>query len=420
MTRGLWPGVSFARDNLKTDISMLVRTLTAAKLCEPSSYCSIKKLEVNQKISQMRFDHKDSLDKSVSHILRKDIQVRELPLMLDRKMTLQTLYRKGKNNNIPDIVKIARWTPDEDRVIQNNIDNLVSETRSKKDREGFLENLFSPSKKKLHKEKINIVGNYLGQGLKDPRLPCEIFGRASRLIMIMVSEDSGHKIIFTEEDDKIILDYMKNNSKTDKTPFVSLSKLLGYPASTIHMRNKRVLQQRDKTKKGAYSEEESMEIMNSIFQDNKDALNHSYLTSDPVWDKIGRKLNRNPFGILHHWEAVIRAILLSYENGKENVDFRPILIDYFIEKGIMFRNETNWSEVMEDERFKGTTPLFLQRQYCNMVGQVKRKDPNIGNSEITSQVLKSCFDGMHKHKTKIQTGGFSRLIQHYVAIKEKW
>lgn len=287
--------------------------------------------------------------------------------------------------------------------------------RGPKNKDAFLENLFSPSEEKLHKEKINIVGNYLGQGLKDPRLPCEIFGRASKLI----SQDSGQKIIFTEEDDQIILDYMKNNSKTDKTPFVSLSKLLGYPAGTIHVRNKRVLQQRDKTKKGVYTEEESMEIMNGVFQDNKDALNHCYSPSDPVWEKIGRKLNRNPFGIFHHWEAVIRSILLSHENGKENVDFRPILIDYFIEKGIRFRNETNWSDVIEDERFKGTTPLHLQRQYCNMVGQVKRKDPNIGDGEITSEVLKSWYDGIRKHKTKMENGGFSRLIQHYVAIKEK-
>ena len=41
-TRGLRPGVLFPSENLKTDISMLVRTFAAAKLSEPSGYCSIK------------------------------------------------------------------------------------------------------------------------------------------------------------------------------------------------------------------------------------------------------------------------------------------------------------------------------------------------------------------------------------------
>ena len=38
-------------------------------------------------------------------------------------------------------------------------------------------------------------------------------------------------------------------------------------------------------------------------------------------------------------------------NGMENVDFRPILIDYFVENGIKFRSEIKWSEIMKDERF---------------------------------------------------------------------
>ena len=108
-----------------------------------------------------------------------------------------------------------------------------------------------------------------------------------------------------------------------------------------------------------------------------------------------------------------------YEHGIENVDFRAILVDYFIEKNIQFRNETNWSAIMEDERFKGTTPLYLQRQYCNLVGKVKKKYPEIEDDEITSQFLKSYLDGIRKGQTKFEKGGFSRLIQDYIAIKEK-
>ena len=416
MARGLRPGVIFPGDNFKTEISILVRTLTAVNLCEPTSYCSIKKLEVNQKISQIVLDRKDYLDRTVIHILKKDIQVFELPLMMNKKLSLAYLSKSWKRLNIPDEIKVLRWNPDEDQLIQNNMENLMGELRSKKNRDVFLNNLFSPSDKKYHKEKINIVGSYLGQGMKDPRLPCEIFHRACKLL----SNECGQKIIFTEEDDKRIVNYLKNNRDTDKTPFVSLSKLLGYPPSTIHLRYKRILQQQgDKRKSGAFTAIEDQEILTAVFQDKKDALDQSYLPSDPLWDQLGRKLNRQPFGIYQHWEMVIRANLLLYEHGMENVDFRAILVDYFIEKNIQFRNETNWSAIMEDERFKGTTPFYLQRQYCNLVGKVRKKYPEIEDDEITSQFLKSYLDGIGKRQNKIEKGGFSTLIQDYVSMKEK-
>ena len=106
MTRGLRPGVLFPRDNVKTDITMLVKTLTSVKLSEPKSYCSIKKLEVNQKISQMVLDGKDSLDLSVMHILKKDIQVLELPLMMNKTLSWSTLSRQWKRLNIPEGLKM--------------------------------------------------------------------------------------------------------------------------------------------------------------------------------------------------------------------------------------------------------------------------------------------------------------------------
>ena len=386
--RGMRPGVLFPNENLKTDISMLVRTLAAAKLSEPSGYCSIKKLEVNQKLSQMKLDRKDCLDKSVMYILKKDIQVLEVPLMLDKKTNMNSIRKYyGKNANIPDSIKFGKWNPDDDKLIRQNLDNLVNEMRSEKNRDAFIENIFSPSGNAYYLEKINIVGSFLGQGLSDPRLPCEIFYRASTLIR--------KRITFTEEDDKTIIDYLKHN-KTDKAPFVSLSKVLGYPSSVIHLRTKRILQQGDKRKAGPYSEEENREIMTSVFQDNKDALNQLSVPSDPLWSRLGKKLNRRPHNVHQHWEIVLKGALLLYEHKKENVDFRPIMIDYFVENNIKFRNETNWDEVMKDDRFKGTTSTILQRFYCDLVWRVKKKYPGIEDSEITIKVIKSNLDGIIK------------------------
>ena len=160
--------------------------------------------------------------------------------------------------------------------------------------------------------------------------------------------------------------------------------------------------------------------MEGPVQDKKDALNHSYLESNPLWDQLGKQLNRQPLRIQQRWEQVIRATLLMYEHGMENVDFRAILVDYFVENNFQYRNETKWSDIMEDERFKArTTPLYLQQQYGTLVKIVKKKYPDIEDVEITSQFLKSYLDGIGKRQTKIGKGGFSRLIQDYIAIKDK-
>ena len=111
-----------------------------------------------------------------------------------------------------------------------------------------------------------------------------------------------------------------------------------------------------------------------------------------------------------------------YEHGMENVDFRAILVDYFVENNIQYRNETNWNDIMEDERFKGrTASRYLQREYNNLVRDVKRKYPDIEDVEITSQFLKSYLDGIGNRQTKIEKASLSRLYlyQYYIAIMEK-
>ena len=108
-----------------------------------------------------------------------------------------------------------------------------------------------------------------------------------------------------------------------------------------------------------------------------------------------------------------------YQNGVDLVDFRPILIDYFIEQGILFRNETNcnWSEIVKDKRFKGTTPRYLMGIYGNLVKLVKRANPGIEDDDITSEVLREYLDNRSRNPNKVKI--HSRLIQDYVAIKNR-
>ena len=153
--------------------------------------------------------------------------------------------------------------------------------------------------------------------------------------------------------------------------------------------------------------------METLFAENRNALNHHYVETDPVWDKLGSKLNRRPFYLFRHWEEVIRPQILMYENGVDHVDFRPVLIDYFIEKGILFRNETNWNEIVKDERFKGTTPRYLMGIYRDLVALVKRANPGIEDDDITSEVLRQYLDNRSRNPKK----DHRKLIEDYVDIK---
>ena len=77
--------------------------------------------------------------------------------------------------NIPDEVKVNRWGPNEEQLISDNMDSLLTGIRQKKNKDAVLESIFTPSVERWLNEKTNIIGCYLGQGLPDLRLPCETF-----------------------------------------------------------------------------------------------------------------------------------------------------------------------------------------------------------------------------------------------------
>ena len=191
--------------------------------------------------------------------------------------------------------------------------------------------------------------------------------------------------------------------------------MLGYPGKVIHSRYTRILQSRGKVVTGRYSNKEDKEILETIFEENENAVNYCFVPSDPVWDKLGSKLNRRPLSPFQQWERIIRPQILMYENGVDHVDFRPILVDYFIEKGILFRNETNcnWSEIVKDKRFKGTTPYYLMTIYNTLVSNFKKTNPGIKDDDITSEALREYLD----NRSKIQKIDYSRLIEDYLTIK---
>ena len=361
----------------------------------------------------MKLDNTQHLDNCVEYILKKDIQVPAVTLMMDRKINNVTSSRTCYN--IPDEVKLKRWSPDEDQLIADNMNDLLTGIGQKKNKDAVLESIFTPSSSTLHKRKTNIIGCFLGQGLPD-RLPCEIFQRANRLRLI--NEDLGKRVVFTARDDKQILEYMANEAKTDRTPYASLSKIIGYSGDSILKRYKYILKH-GCNHSGAYTNEENSAIMLALFQKNKNAQNQYSVQDDIVWENLSKILHRTPHNIYKHWEGVIRPYILMFENGMENVDFRPILIDYLVENGIKFRSEIKWSEIMKDERFSGvTTATFLQTKYSNLVNSVKNANPGIKNNEVTSKALQSHLAGTRSRARYVKNKKVkNKLLEDYVTIK---
>ena len=415
--RGLVPGGGghLVMENLKVStldcsLSVLVKCLSNVKLTEPIQYCSIKELEVNQELSRMKLDTSQHLNKCVKHILQKDIQVPKLTLMLNKNYARTTVKRKIIN--IPDEVKMNRWGPNEEKLISDNMDSLLTGIRQKKNKDAVLESLFTPSMEKWHNEKTNIIGCYLGQGLPDLRLPCETFLRAKRLF----NSDLDRRVVFTENDDKRIMEYMSNEANTDSSPYASLSRMLGLRRESIRTRYVRIL--RPGSKKGdgeEFTVDENREIMQTIFKENKNALNHNYSELDQVWIKLSTKLNRRPFNLYQHWEDPIRPHIMMFEHGMENVDFRPILIDYCVDNNIIFCNEANWTEIAEDVRFRGTTPHYLRRLYKNLMSNFKTKNPGIRDSEVTSLAIQSYLAKSGRKKKPRKKN--SNLFEDYLVIK---
>ena len=70
---------------------------------------------------------------------------------------------------------------------------------------------------------------------------------------------------------------------------------------------------------------------------------------------------------------------------------------------------------MKDKRFKGTTPTFLMRQYCNLVDSVKRTTPGIVDEDVTSEMLLEYLDKRSRNLNKVKS--HSKIIQGYLTIK---
>jgi len=78
---------------------------------------------------------------------------------------------------------------------------------------------------------------------------------------------------------------------------------------------------------------------------------------------------------------------VRYEAGVLDVDFKETLINYMVDNNIMFGQEANWDEIVNNPLFHGTIPTYLCRTYGVVKANAIRKYPNISKNEVTSVVM---------------------------------
>ena len=362
--------------------------------------CNILDLDINKEILRSDLDH-GFLNKSVKIVLSENIHVPKVSLL-----SVSRIRRDfdGKFNFVKkylhETIKVGYFTPLDKALIVGNtealLDNLSVTCRKKNN---VLKEIFSTNDEdEYHLEKIHILGLYLSQGMKDIRLPCDVFQTAR--ILHLSNKDN-----FSDKEDEIIKKYMNNESHNlSTTPYADLSKKLNRSASSIQSRYNQILKVKSKSdvfcksscitivktsrSNKTYSKAENFKIMKAVFDVNKNVLKGKKMTTTAdVWKQLSVDLDRSPANICCHWNDFILKTLLRHQSDVLHIDFREQLIEYCVENKIMFSKEANWDEIVSNPMFRGSTSSHLKRIYGTTRSNTKRKYPNIPDHEVTSETM---------------------------------
>jgi len=261
-------------------------------------------------------------------------------------------FTRSDFRNLPSVVSFRKFDAGEDKIIVENMENLVKWAKMNSFDEVFD---VDPSDEN-RVTRIEIIGSYLSQGLQKIRLPQMVFQRARKLLV-------SQKGNFSEAEKRIIEESV--NSCENFNEWSSLGRKLDRDPTSVQNYVQRQLKSKDKTRRGKFSAEESKKVMDHLFEVNKQALydaeNLRY--SSEVWVQLANSLNRPYFLVFDHWLERLQPILRRYEAGVLDVDFKIPLLEYCIINDIKYPQNANWLEISKEPEFVGTTPSYLSKIY---------------------------------------------------------
>ena len=143
---------------------------------------------------------------------------------------------------------------------------------------------------------------------------------------------------FSLEEDNKIIEFMSQN-RSDR-PFEELSMILNRRPTTIRHRYKIYLKHNIPFKSGSFSFEESCQILETVLENSdKNVID--------VCKDLEIVLKRHYLSIQHHYVYKLKPLIVMYENGTLDVDYRKIIYQYFVDNNIKFLQDADFSALIK-------------------------------------------------------------------------
>ena len=278
---------------------------------------------------------------------------------------------------MPSFLNFGRFDAEDDKIIVENMEKLVKRANIN----SSVEVLEVDPSDENRVTRIEIVGSYLSQGMQNIRLPQEVFNRARKLLV-------SPKGDFSETEKRIIEEHV--NGCENFKDWYSLGRKLDRDGTSLQNYVVYRLRNKEKTRRGKFSADESKKVMDHLFEANKKALFDAQnlgITSE-IWVKLANSLNRPNVRVYFHWMERLQPILRKYEAGVLDMDFRIPLLEYCIINDIKYPQNANWGEISKEPEFVGTTPHCLSRIYNRVRNHAKSSIyKGRADHEVTTKAL---------------------------------
>ena len=271
---------------------------------------------------------------------------------MDRREMVRAAKRHGLN--ISAEIQINRFTAKEDSVILSNWRDLQGRT-GLKESEAVTVMFSRPSSDCQTELRCKILAAlYLSQGLPNIRFPCEVFHRAK-----MLSIKTGE---FTEEEDQTIEAFVSTHGRQ----WSQLAKILNRNVHSLLNRYDGHIKHKDKTRKGQFSLEEDLEILQFMFSNCEDVLKKN-VKYYQLSHTLGLQLSRKPSHVYGHWLSNLQPLLTRdcTAGGCLEVDYTTILINHMVNNDFKYGQHLRWEDLVTLSKFEGeeTTALHYNSHY---------------------------------------------------------
>ena len=298
---------------------------------------------------------------------------------------------------LPDNIKTGRFSSEEDGIILKNWQELLEATGYSSQEEEVKAILFDNT------EKADNIKAIKAQGLQKIRLPSDVFHRAKILLCSVRGE-------LSDEEKQQINAFVAEQPKD----WAKLSRTTGRRPENLRNNYNNTLSHSDKKKSGAFTQDESEEVMRQVFDACPTVLTSGEVggQTSEVFLKLGTKLDRKPCSLYKHWKRV-EHMLTRHQAGTLDVDFSDRIVHYMVKNGLKYRQDVNWGEMTNLPEFRGTTTTFLMYEYHRMVGSANRHR-DFNNKDITSDLV------LKWNKNKKPRGKPKDQIEKEEAFIEFW